>query len=397
MRILLLTHRIPYPPNKGDKIRSYNLLLHLAARHEVHLACPLDDASDLEHVEGLRRQVAGISYERTDGLAARLNWPLALAKGEPVSVRAFYSRALQSKVDYLLERTPFDCVFAFSSPMAEYCFRSLHWQGGIRQMRKLMDLIDVDSAKWVDYAKRSTGWRRWIYQREGRLLAAYEVRIAREFDRLFLVTEAERAALPPGLPAQKVSALPNGVDLDYFAPTPIPESVAPRVVFTGVMNYWPNVEGTIWFVKDVWPAVRAMHPGAQLDIVGSKPDRRVLALGHEPGVHVTGFVPDVRGYVAAAQVCVAPLRIARGVQNKVLEAMAMGRAVVCTPQALEGIPAMPDSEVLVGAEAADFATAVNRILGNSSEASRVGIAARAYVERNHRWGSTLAPLDALLS
>lgn len=397
MRILFLSHRLPYPPNKGDKIRSFHLLSHLATRHEVHVACPIGDATDLDHVASLRSRVAGVSYERIDGLATMLQRPLAIATGESVSIRAFHSRKLQSQVDDLLDRLPFDCVFAFSSSMAEYCFRSRHWQGRMRRMRKLMDLIDVDSAKWADYAARSRGWRRWIYRREARLLAAYETHIATEFDTLFLVSEAERCVLPPGLPAQKVLALPNGVDLDYFTPAPAPVSGAPRVVFTGVMDYWPNVEGVSWFVRDVWPAVRAMHPDARFDIVGSKPDSRVLALAEQPGVQVTGFVPDVRSYIAAAQVCVAPLRIARGVQNKVLEAMAMARAVVCTPQALEGIPAMPGSQVLVAAEASGFAVEVSRLLGAPVEAGRIGAAGRTCVEHHHRWERALAPLDTLLS
>lgn len=397
MRILFLSHRLPFPPNKGDKIRSFHLLSRLSARHEVHVACPVDDASDLEHVADLQPRVAGICCERIDSLVHRLARPLALATGEPVSVRAFHSGALQSRVDDLLDRQSFDCVFAFSSPMAEYCFRSRHWHTGFRRMRKLMDFIDVDSAKWADYANRSKGWRRWIYLREARLLAAYETRIATEFDTLFLVTEAERGALPSGLPAHKVFALPNGVDLDYFSPVQTPSSDAPCVVFTGVMDYWPNIEGVTWFVRDIWPVVRATHPAATFYIVGSKPSRQVLELAREPGVRVTGFVPDVREYLGASQVCVAPLRIARGVQNKVLEAMAMGRAVVCTPQALEGIPAAREREVLVAADASGFAAAVIRLLGAPLEASRIGTAARACMEHHHRWDRALKPLDDLLS
>jgi polysaccharide biosynthesis protein PslH len=395
MRILFLSHRLPYPPNKGDKIRSYHLLSHLSVRHEVHLICPIDEASDLDHVAALRPRVASVEYERIDGIISRLQRPLALATGEPVSVRAFHSRALQRRVDDLLERLPFDCVFAFSGPMAEYCFRSRHWRSGMRSTVKLMDLIDVDSAKWSDYAARSTGWRRWIYRREARLLADYETRIAREFDTLFLVTEAEKGSLPPGLPAHKVLALPNGVDLDFFRPAPVPQ--APRVVFTGVMDYWPNVEGVSWFVREVWPTVRLQHPEAKLDIVGSKPDSRVQELAQVMGVRVTGFVPDVREYVAAGRICIAPLRIARGVQNKVLEAMAMSRAMVCTSAALEGIPAIPGLEVLVADGAAAYADAVNRLLQPTDEARRIGVAARACVEKHHRWEATLAPLDALLA
>jgi sugar transferase (PEP-CTERM/EpsH1 system associated) len=357
----------------------------------------VDDAADLEHLPVLREQVAGLRYARIDGLAAKLQRPLALATGEAISVRAFHSMALQRQLDELLDHTSFDCVLAFSSPMAEYCFRSRHWTGAFRRMRKMMDLIDVDSAKWNDYAARSSGWRRLVYRREARLLAIYETRVAREFDHLFLVTEAERSALPPGVPVAKVIALPNGVDMEYFTPGQVPAEGAENVVFTGVMDYWPNVEGVRWFVHEVWPAVRKRHPQARFDIVGSRPDARVRELASGEGIRVTGFVPDVRDYVAASSLCVAPLRIARGVQNKVLEAMAMGRPVVCTSNALEGIPALPGRDVLVADDATAFAAAVCRVLESPDDAARMGIAARACVERHHRWEATLAPLDALLT
>lgn len=397
MRVLYLAHRLPYPPNKGDKIRSFQILSHLAARHEVHVLCPLDDATDMEHVPTLRALVAGLGYSRIDGLPAKLKRPLALLTGEPISLAAFRSTELQTRVDTLLDQHSFDAAFAYSSPMADYLFKSRHWHGSLRTIRKLMDLIDVDSAKWNDYAARSVGWRRWIYRREARLLATYEARVARDFDSLFLVSEAERRALPPAVPAAKVQALPNGVDLEYFTSTRQPDVKPQRVVFTGVMDYWPNVEGVTWFVRNVWPIVRARYPDAQLDVVGSKPVEGIRRLASEPGVTVTGFVPDVRVYVAAASLCIAPLRIARGVQNKVLEAMAMARPVVCTSQALEGICACPGKDLLLADAPDAFAAEISRLLDSPDEIVRVGTAARAFVEQHHHWSSTLAPLDAALS
>lgn len=397
MRILFLCHRLPYPPNKGDKIRSLNLLRHLTAGHEVHVACPVDAAADLEHLPALQRTVATVHYSRIDGLMAKGRLAIGLATGKPMSVCAFYSRQLQEEVDALLDRLDFDCVFVFSSAMAEYCFRSRHWGGAFRRMRRLMDLIDVDSAKWSEYAARSGGWRRWIYRRESRLLADFEKKIAADFDHLFVVTDAEKLVLPPGFPVDKVSALPNGVDLAYFEPVPMNRDGAKKVVFTGVMDYWPNMEGVMWFVREIWPAVRARHPDAQFDIVGSRPDPCVKELAEVSGVNVTGFVPDVREYLAGSRVGVVPLRIARGVQNKVLEAMATARPVVCTARALEGIPAVPGTEILVADDPAAFAEEVCRLLESPEDARRLGLAARACVERNHRWDVTLAPLDSHLA
>jgi sugar transferase (PEP-CTERM/EpsH1 system associated) len=401
MRILFLAHRLPFPPDKGDKIRSFHLLAYLAARHEVHVACPIDNAADLEHVESLRCQVHGLEFVRMDGLFSKLQRGLALLTGQPVSLRAFYSRRLQSQVDSLLSRLRFDCVFVYSSPMAQYVFRSRHWPDARRGMRMLADFIDVDSAKWSNYAASCPGvlqWpRRWLFRREARLLAAHECRVGREFDKVFLVTDAERNELPAGVQQEKVLALANGVDLEYFSHVPAPPARPARVAFTGVMDYWPNVEGVLWFVNEVWPMVRAANPDAHFDIVGRNPSPAVRKLEANPGVCVTGFVPDVREHVSAAQVCVAPLRIARGVQNKVLEAMAMGRPVVCTPQALEGISADVGKEALVADDPLSFSRAINQLLSDPGKAAEIGTAGLAYVTRNHRWSDTLAALDELLA
>lgn len=401
MRILFLAHRLPFPPDKGDKIRSFHLLAYLVARHEVHVACPVDSPSDLGHVASLRRLVHGVEVVRMDGLYSRLQKSLALLTGQPVSLRAFYSRRLQSQVDSLLARLEFDCVFAYSSPMAEYVFRSRHWPDACGGMRKLADFIDVDSTKWNNYAASCPGmlqWpKRWLFRREARLLADHECRVGREFDKVFLVTDAERNALPAGVPREKVLALANGVDLEFFSHVSAAPAHPQRVVFTGVMDYWPNVEGVLWFVNEVWPAVRAANPDARFDIVGRNPSPAVRKLAANHGVSVTGFVPDVREHVSAAQVCVAPLRIARGVQNKILEAMAMGRPVVCTPQAMEGIAAVVGKEALVADDPQSFSWAINRLLSDPGEAAEIGKAGLAYVTRSHRWSDTLAALDELLA
>ena len=398
MRILLLTHRLPYPPNKGDKIRTFNVLEYLAKRHAVFLACPVDDAADLEYVPELERRCKGV-------LAVHNGRPRATAAlqsgltGTSITVRHFHSRELQDRLDELLDRQQFDAVLCFSSPMAEYVFRSRHVDGQLRRALRVMDLIDVDSFKWRQYAQRSSIPMRWVYRYEAARLADYERRIAQSFDELLLVSEQEREYLPDGISADKVHAISNGVDLDYFSPiatTPVSGS-APTLVFTGVMDYWPNVDGVQWFADEVLPQIQAQMPGARFVIVGSKPVESVRRLASRSGIEVTGFVDDVRTYVAAAAVCVVPLKIARGLQNKVLEAMAMGKAVVGTPQAMEGIRAAVGEDVIAADDAAAFAAAVLDLLGAPQRAAQIGANARRCVERGYSWAANLRALDDMLS
>ena len=398
MRILLLTHRIPFPPNKGDKIRSFNLLKHLASRHEVHVAALIDDARDLVYADDVRRLAktfvfADISERSRAGSALR-----GFAAGSSITVAHFYSRDLQQQIDDLLGRLEFDAVLCFSSPTAEYLFRSRHAEGRLRSVRKVMDLIDVDSYKWGQYAARSSMPKSWIYAYESRRLGVYEQRISEAFDRLFLVTEQEKTFLPAGVLRDKVSAIGNGVDLDYFAPlTGEPAGREPPVlVFTGAMDYWPNIDGVQWFVDAIFPRIRAAIPGAVFQIVGSRPAPEVLELGKTPGVSVTGFVPDIRQCIGKADVCVVPLRIARGIQNKVLEAMAMGKPVVSTAQAFEGIRAQAGTDVVVGADEQSFADAVIALLREPARARDIGQRARACVEAEYSWERSLQPVELLL-
>jgi polysaccharide biosynthesis protein PslH len=395
MRILLLTHRLPYPPNKGDKIRTFNVLAHLARTHEVLLACPVDDPADLAHVFELEKLCAAVIAVpiRSGRAVAGLR---ALSTGTSITVRHFHSRELQRRIDALVESRDIDAVFCFSSPMAEYVFRSRHAQGRLRRAMRLMDLIDVDSFKWRQYAERTRVPLRWAYGYEASRLGDYEQRISREFDHVFLVSAQECDYLPQGSRRDHVRALSNGVDLDYFAPGDSVAGGAPTLVFTGVMDYWPNVQGVQWFADEVLPCIHAVKPDVRFVIVGSKPTDAVRALARRPRIEVTGFVEDVRTFVRAAAVCVVPLKIARGVQNKVLEAMAMGKAVVCTPQSHEGIRAPRDSAVLVADDAAEFAARILELLDSPERAAALGAAARRCMEQSYSWEANLRPLDRLL-
>jgi sugar transferase (PEP-CTERM/EpsH1 system associated) len=396
MRILLLTHRLPYPPNRGDKIRTFNVLEHLAKGHELFLACPVDDEKDLAYVPELERRCARVLTGLIDGRSKALSGLRALLTGTSISVRHFHDADLQRRIDELLDSQDIDAVFCISSAMAEYYFRSRHRPGKLKQALRFMDLIDVDSYKWRQYVERTRAPKSWIYSYEAARLAAYERQIANDFDRLFVVSAQEREYMPAGARTDHLHALSNGVDLEYFAQRAVPHG-PPTLVFTGVMDYWPNVQGVQWFADAILPRIVATRPDVRFVIVGSKPTEEVLKLSQRPGIEVTGFVDDVRVYVAGAAVCVVPLKIARGLQNKVLEAMAMGKAVVCTSQALEGIRATDGTEVIVADDDAGFAAQVLDLLGKPERAAEIGRQARRRMERDYSWEANLRQLDTFVA
>lgn len=393
MRVLFLTHRIPFPPNKGDKIRSFNILDFLNKRHEVFVGSLIDETQDLAFVSELQRRSKEFVYARIDSPLRRALALRSIVKGRPITLDHFYSTRLQEQIDRILDLHDIDVVLCYSSPMAEYVFRSRHAEGKLRQACKLMDLIDVDSYKWAQYARDSSFVKRWVYAREAAILGAYERLIANEFQHMFVVSDQERSYFPGGAP-EHLHAIGNGVDLDFFSPAVdgASSSSSPTLVFTGVMDYWPNVEGVKWFAEEILPRIQASVPDVHLYVVGSRPAPEIRRL-QSRNLTVTGFVQDVRTYLASAQVCVVPLRIARGVQNKVLESMAMGKAVVTTPQAHEGIQAESGREIVVARDEAGFAAAVIGLLQDPAQARQIGSAARECVERHYAWDRRLEPLE----
>jgi sugar transferase (PEP-CTERM/EpsH1 system associated) len=403
-RLLFLAHRIPFPPNKGDKIRSYHILKFLSERYEVHLATLVDDRNDLEHIRQLSGVVKGLVCDIIRPVPKKFVSALELFRGRPISVSYFYSRKIQQAVDSLLRQLEFEVIFCSSSPMAEYLFRSSNFKGRFACSKApcaahhapclIMDLIDVDSQKWRDYAARSSLPKSWIYTREAALLAAYEKKICEQFEHVLLVSEPEKKILSVTAPARNVAVMPNGVDLDYFSPEfkAVPPRKGPVIIFTGAMDYWPNVEGVEWFAKRVFPIIRNKIPNVTFYVVGSRPVPAVRRLAVREGVQVTGYVQDIRPHIAAADVCVVPLRIARGIQNKVLEAFAMGKAVVCTPQALEGIEARPGADVIVARDESSFAESVLRLIESRDGRNQLGKKARLCVEKNYSWDKNLSLL-----
>lgn len=389
-KLLYLVHRMPYPPDKGDKVRSYHLLRHLLQRHEVYLGTFVDDPQDEQHIDTLREWCADVHVQRLQPLAAKLRSLPALATGSSLTERYYRDAALADWVRRTVAAQGIRTAVVFSSSMAPYV-------ENLPGLRLLVDFVDVDSAKWAEYAQARPWPMSWLYRREGERLLAAERRIAARAARGFFVTEAETQLFTRLAPecAGKVEPACNGVDAHFFSPDPArPSPFRPGerpVVFTGAMDYWPNVDAVSWFAREVLPVLRRHHPGLRLHIVGRSPAPAVQALAGE-AVNVTGTVPDVRPFLQHAAVVVAPLRLARGIQNKVLEAMAMQRPVVASRTCAEPIGAPADT-LLVAQGVEQQVRQIERLLADPSQAARIGERARQEVQERFSWSAHLSAID----
>jgi sugar transferase (PEP-CTERM/EpsH1 system associated) len=387
--LLFLAHRSPFPPDRGDKIRAFNVLKHLAANHRVHLLAFADDPRDLDAKDGLAPFTASrmTLWRGKSRLRALVE---ALVQRRPASLTAFDDHAMRDAVADVLEHESIDTIYVFSGQMAQYLPAKT-------PARVIMDFCDMDSLKFADYAKGSRGPMRWLMRREARLLFEFERRVAQRVDASLFVSEAEADQFRTRSGAANVQAVENGIDTDFFDPATAFERIdtpGKLIVFTGQMDYRPNAEAVTWFAEAVLPHIRTTHPDADFVIVGRNPTDAVIALAWRDGVQVTGEVADVRPWLDAAACVVAPLKIARGIQNKVLEAMAMARPVVASGPAAEGID--HDGTILSGDTVAEVADAVNGLLSDATGAAAMGRNARERVKARYGWSARLAPLDALI-
>jgi sugar transferase (PEP-CTERM/EpsH1 system associated) len=391
--LLFLAHRLPYPPEKGDKIRSWHILRHLAERHRVHLGCFYDNSADKRHIAELEKICASVMCLPIHPLLRRFKSLGALRSGEAMSIAYFRDVRLMRWIAETFARRQPSEAFVFGSAMAPYL-------DGYRFATRVIDMVDVDSEKWHQYADKRSWPVKAIYRREAQKLRQVEIAAARNFDYTLFASgpEASLFLKRTGRSASRVLAMRNGVDHNFFDPAQAGANPYPRgrksIVFTGAMDHWPNVEAARWFVTDVMTALRHRFPCFDFWIVGEHPaaSLRRLARGD---VHVIGRVPDIRPYIAHADAVVAPLQIARGIQNKVLEAMAMGKPVVATPAALEGLDLKIGDEVLAASNAQQFANAIAKLF--SGEMAELGARARRRIVADYGWGAALHVLDELLA
>ena len=390
--ILFLAHRIPYPPNKGDKIRSWNFLSRIAKHHTVHAAFFVDDEQDLKYVPVVQKVVASLCFEKVTPLFQKILSLRGFLNGTSLTEFAYPTKKLRKYCSDLISKGEIDYIFLFSAASAVMLPKEC-------TVNMIADLVDVDSEKWKSYSKSAAWPLSLVYAREGRKLAVYEERIVTQADISILVSEDEAKVLRDHIPllGHKILAVPNGVDTHIFDSSKYPTPPSRKsVIFTGAMDYQPNIEAVEWFCQNVWAKIKLRHPGATFTIAGGPDVVRIKKLETYEGVSVLGYVDDMAMVLSEANIVVAPLRTARGIQNKVLEALSMAKPVVATSLANEGINAQDDTHLIVANDPVPFANAVNKLLENEERQAGLGRAGRKYVQNHFSWSRSFRTLNNLI-
>ena len=389
MRIFFIGQRVPFPPDRGDKITTYNEIRHLSTKHEVHVFCLADGRRDLDNIPGLRRYAKSVTAVPVVGWASKLRALDAMLAGKPLSVAAFNEAKLHDAVTRKFSELQPDLIIVYSCNVAQY---AEHFP----QVPRIMQFAELDSSRWGQFARRSRLPMRWVYAIEERRFFASERHIARTFSHALVCTAAEQRDFERLIPGAPVSLVGNGVDLDYFRSTGVAKRSG-SIVFTGVMDYFPNIDAVVWFCDEVLPIVQQQIPGAGLTICGSRPAAAVRRLAKRRGVTVTGRVPDTRPYMDEAELFIAPMRMARGIQNKLLEALAMGLPCVASQTAARGTVVQDGEGILAADDPEEFAEHVVRLLRDGAFRAAMASKARAAAEENYRWEAQLAFLDQVIA
>jgi polysaccharide biosynthesis protein PslH len=354
MNILFACHRFPYPPNRGGKIRPFNMIRHLSQSHRVTVATVAHSEEEAQSGAPLHQHCAEVIYEVVPSSVRWIKAAAALPVAVPSSVKYFHSSKVRRQVVDSSRKQPFDCVIV-------HCAFAAQFVGGVTASFRMMDFGDLDSGKWFEYAQERSFPMSAAYWLEAKKLRRYELELARSFDLCTFTAPGELdqfRAIAPGVNSELIS---NGVDSTYFRLRVPRQDRRPVIGFLGRMDYFPNVKGAIWFAKSVFPLIQKRVPKAIFRIIGSNPIASIKALATNPGIEVTGSVPDVRDLMNDVAVSVVPLTLARGTQNKILECMGMGVPVVCTPEAAKGVNAKVERDFLVASTAEEFTSAVIRI------------------------------------
>jgi len=388
MKILFVCHRFPYPPNEGGKIRSFNIIAHLQKQHEVTVASLVESKVEQTDVEGIQPYCHSYIAQRMNKPIAWLKALLCLLTLIPSSMGYFHSWKLGKKINALLKQQQFDLIVVHCSSVAHFVLSA-------EDTPKILDFCDMDSQKWLIYAKHKPFPLSLAYWLEGIKLQRAEKNLAKQFDGSSVATAFELETLDEFQSGRASFCFPNGVDTDYFTPADR-DYDKNTICFIGKMNYYPNEKCMLEFGQQVFPLLREKHTNLKLCIVGSNPTDKILALAEIDGIEVTGRVADVRPYVQQAALTVVPLEIARGTQNKILESMAMGVPVVCSDVAARGIDAVPGEHVLVAKNRGEYVLHISRILNSAEERSRLSQAGRARMLSHHGWDIAMEKMDANL-
>lgn len=399
MDIVFLSHRVPFPPNKGEKIRTFHQIKFLAQRgHRIQVLAPVAGEEDIRHMASLKQDYCQQTFHAPQ--PGPLSYLRGLLTGQALSVSHFYLPALQRQLDQLLAAQKVDAIVCTSSSMAEYVFRSEPLRrAGNQRPALVMDFMDLDSDKWRQYQKLKSFPMTLVYGREAKLIARYEQKIHQAFDACLFISQNEVDLFMQNNPELgRVHVVANGMDTETFRPAAGPKpQQGPNFLFTGVMDYLPNEDAVVWFVEGAWEQVRARYPDAQFFIAGMNPSHKVKALSRFPGIVVTGFVDDIREYFDKAHIFIAPFRLARGVQNKVLQAFGCALPTITTAMGCEGINCKPGEHVLVADTLEQTLAQIDWVMTHPEEAARIGRNAHDLMQREYSWNGKLAALESILS
>jgi sugar transferase (PEP-CTERM/EpsH1 system associated) len=390
VKILLVCHRLPFPPKRGGKIRPFNIIRHLSeSGHSVTVGSLARSEDELADGQGLTEYCDRLLVGTVTGASAMAHMILRLPTTSPSSMGNFYSSSLHREIRQELEQNSYDLIFVHCSSAAQYVALT---QG----IPSILDFGDMDSQKWLDYSMfkpfpLSVGY--WL---EGTKLCREEKRLARKFDCSTCTTQAELDTLNGFDVAEHTDWFPNGVDLEYFSPFE-KDYDKNRICFVGRMDYYPNQQAMTEFCDDILPIIRSRRPQTELLIIGAEPSAEIRRLGQRPGVEVTGTVPDIRQHVQSSALSLAPLRIARGTQNKILESMAMGVPVVCSTKAAMGVDAIPGKHLLAEDSSEQIVEAIISLLDDPDRRRHISEAARHRVIERHQWGASMHRLDGIIA
>ncbi len=393
-KLLYLCHRIPFPANKGDKITTCNILKFLNQYYDVYLGCFIDDPFDYRYQDDVRQFCKEAFFVELNSTKAKIKGISALLSNRPITLPYYYSRQMQQWVEKTVTEKNIKTSLVYSGCMAQYVLSE-----NLPPLHKVMHFADIDSDKWRQYAEKTSGIMRWVYQREHRTLEQYEKLVAKQFAVSCFISDTETEMFRGMLnhtQDDKIKTLSNGIDCHFFSPDAqqnlaenYPLEKENYVVFTGAMDYWANADAVNWFVQSVWKKVHNGLPDSKFYIVGSSPTKEVMNLQKIPGVIVTGRVEDVRPYLQHAKAAVAPMQIARGIQNKILEAMAMEKPVITTELGIEGIENTPEDELYISDLSEKTAHWVAEKL---QQKATKATASRNWLKDTYSWEAKLSPL-----
>lgn len=391
MNVVFLPQRVPWPPDRGDRISTWNLLRHLLGQGaKVRVGCFREEPRDDQAVEHLRTLCTEVVAPRIHRGWRKLTSLRGLLTGEALTLPFFRHAELSSAVTRWCASERIDLMLAYSSSMAQYLLTA-------PATNRVVHFAELDSDKWRQYAEHSRGLGKWVYAREHRQLLRFEQQAARQASAALVVSDVEKELFERAIPGAHAHVVRNGVDVAHFRSAGDSQRHAHTLIFTGVMDYAPNIDAMVWFVANCWPTLKTRFPDARLLIVGSKPTPAVRALMAQPGITVTGRVDTTPPWFDQAAVAIAPLRLARGVQNKVLEAMSMGLPVVATPAAAQGLGRVPDGMLAAADSAADQVAAISQWLSHKEQARQAGLAAAHWIRAHWQWPQVLAEFDAVLA